>query len=131
MPLDGPLPSHDTSFPKLDQPSLEKYEKAKPLATLFKTPREQMKEEFNLLENVCDLWKPKLDMYRKFDVYSDIHPFKHTAVWLNKLIDQEEGYINANRILSSYGKFDIIATQGPIEETIPAFWRMIVQERVS
>ena len=77
-------------------------------------------------------------MYTNFqhmDIYSDIHPFKETAILLGS--DAEEAssrYINANRIKSPYNEASdmnlIIAAQGPITSSMANFWRMVHQENV-
>lgn len=64
--------------------------------------------------------------------YSDILPYKHTAVSL----DPNEGtgendYINANYIPGPLGeKNKFIACQGPKKNTVKDFWRMVRQENI-
>ena len=54
------------------------------------------------------------------DRYSDIKPYKHNMITLNNI----QGYINASPINITKDKY-FITTQGPKEETIEDFWRMI------
>jgi protein tyrosine phosphatase len=53
-------------------------------------------------------------------------------IWLNGYVDKPFGYINCSRIKSAYKEpvGHMIATQAPIPESIDAFWRLVVQERV-
>lgn len=69
------------------------------------------------------------------DIYSDIHPYKETAILLGqKIDDMDDRYINANRITSAYDESNsqnlIIAAQGPIDSSVRNFWRMVHSERV-
>ncbi len=72
-------------------------------------------------------------MYTQFehmDIYSDIHPFKESAILLGgQREDPEKRYINANRITSIYGEPAeeslIIAAQGPIEQSTRNFWKLV------
>ena len=74
-----------------------------------------------------------IDQFRDQDIYIDVHPYEETAVWLGDQ-QNEENYINACLIQSPYqeGKENclMIATQGPLNNTVESFWRMILQERV-
>ena len=56
----------------------------------------------------------------KLDRYSDIKPYEHNRI----KIKNNENYINASPINILSQKY-FIATQGPKNETIEDFWRMI------
>lgn len=57
--------------------------------------------------------------------YRNIVAFDHSRVVLSKTLADED-YINANWV----GGKSYIASQGPIPETIDAFWHMVWQEKV-
>uniref|UniRef100_A0A1I7YNQ3 Protein-tyrosine phosphatase n=1 Tax=Steinernema glaseri TaxID=37863 RepID=A0A1I7YNQ3_9BILA len=62
--------------------------------------------------------------------YTDIICLDATRVPLTLNVPPEPDYINANWVrMEGGGTF--IATQGPLEQTIPDFWRMVHQESVS
>jgi protein tyrosine phosphatase len=59
--------------------------------------------------------------------YSDIIPFNHNRVVLNTA---PYDYINASHIVPPYNiPRSYIASQGPVEESIPDFWAMILEQR--
>ena len=74
-----------------------------------------------------------VEKYRHMDIYSDVHPFKETMIWmknkLGKRVSSEETYINANRIQSVYHEGNdeahMIATQGPMDHTQHHFWKLV------
>lgn len=63
--------------------------------------------------------------------YRDILPFDETRVVLDE-IPGEEGsdYVNANFIMDLNGYKSYIASQGPVQNTVYDFWRMILQYKV-
>mmetsp|Transcript_19382 Transcript_19382/g.23924 ORF Transcript_19382/g.23924 Transcript_19382/m.23924 type:complete len:80 (+) Transcript_19382:132-371(+) len=69
--------------------------------------------------------------FQHMDIYSDIHPYKETAIMVGAETDSpEDRYINANRIRTPYGEAEdqnlIIAAQGPIDSSMRNFWKMAV-----
>lgn len=72
--------------------------------------------------------------YYEYNRYTDILPYGETRVVLQKRPGDEtnDHYINANYIDSALEKGDkkIIASQGPLPQTIRHFWRMVIQEDV-
>ena len=78
--------------------------------------------------------KEMITGFQDQDIYSDIHPFKDTAIWLKDKEKAADNYINANRIRSIFGEKlennKFIAAQGPMDNTTENFWRMCLQERV-
>ena len=66
--------------------------------------------------------------------YQDILPYDRSRVVLKSNVDRDSAdcdYINANHlvmILPDNSKLNYIAAQGPLEETITDFWRMIWEQ---
>ena len=66
----------------------------------------------------------------KINRHNDILPYIYNAVPLDLSISEKnfDNYINASYIddpLTKNSKL-FIATQGPLKETIPSFWKMIL-----
>lgn len=74
-----------------------------------------------------------IENFQSQDIYIDIHPYHETMIWLDNLVNHEQGYINCSRIKSSYQESSplMIATQGPMKNTVESFWRLVMQENVS
>lgn len=95
-------------------------------------------QEFKLIRKLTET-KIHIDQIVKRekgkDRYRDLGPFKHTQVKLkvdNKNFDPNvDRYMNANLIRSAKLRPLFIATQGPLDNTIQNFWKMIWQEKVS
>ena len=76
---------------------------------------------------------------RNLNIYSDIAPYKETAVVLNGGSPDsinESNYINACYIKSSFKEPGnpfglIIATQGPQPYTSESFWKMVIENNVT
>lgn len=65
------------------------------------------------------------------DRYMNVVPYEDTRV---RLEGDGGDYINACHVTSKPGdlaRFSYIATQGPLEETVDDFWRMVCQQKVS
>lgn len=63
--------------------------------------------------------------------YADLLPYDDTRVILHPLKnDPSSDYINANYINGYHKPKAYICTQGPVEKTIPDFWRMVWQEEI-
>ena len=59
--------------------------------------------EFNQLPS--QILKPMITQFQSMDIYSDIHPYVETAIFLGSESDKpDKRYINANRICSIYGE---------------------------
>ena len=78
--------------------------------------------------------------FRDLNRYSDILAFKHSRVHLlprpnlNQVDPEVASYINANFVdgpLREVGNRAIIACQGPKQNTVGDFWRMVAQENVT
>ena len=64
--------------------------------------------------------------------YANVLPFEGTRVILNQLQGKEgSDYINASYITGYQRRNAFIATQGPLEETVQDFWRMIWEQDVN
>ncbi|XP_076869891.1 receptor-type tyrosine-protein phosphatase T isoform X5 [Brachyhypopomus gauderio] len=89
------------------------------------------KEEYEgLAEGQTAPWETaKKDENRNKNRYGNIIAYDHTRVRLQLLDgDPHSDYINANYIDGYHRPRHYIATQGPMQETVRDFWRMIWQE---
>uniref|UniRef100_A0AAZ3SNV0 protein-tyrosine-phosphatase n=1 Tax=Oncorhynchus tshawytscha TaxID=74940 RepID=A0AAZ3SNV0_ONCTS len=89
------------------------------------------KEEYEgLTEGQAAPWETaKKDDNRNKNRYGNIIAYDHTRVRLQLLDgDPHSDYINANYIDGYHRPRHYIATQGPMQETVRDFWRMIWQE---
>uniref|UniRef100_A0AAY4EWR8 protein-tyrosine-phosphatase n=1 Tax=Denticeps clupeoides TaxID=299321 RepID=A0AAY4EWR8_9TELE len=89
------------------------------------------KEEYEgLAEGQTAPWETaKKDENRNKNRYGNIIAYDHTRVRLQPLDgDPHSDYINANYIDGYHRQRHYIATQGPMQETVRDFWRMIWQE---
>ncbi|CAD8197833.1 unnamed protein product [Paramecium octaurelia] len=95
--------------------------------------------EFRILRRLTETQYHNENLYDfhpdilKLNRYGNILPFKHSIVKLkcDEEENQKESYINADYINLINGKEKMmIATQGPVTQTIGHFWRMISQENV-
>uniref|UniRef100_A0AAR2K5I8 protein-tyrosine-phosphatase n=1 Tax=Pygocentrus nattereri TaxID=42514 RepID=A0AAR2K5I8_PYGNA len=89
------------------------------------------KEEYEgLAEGQTAPWETaKKDENRNKNRYGNIIAYDHTRVRLQALEgDPHSDYINANYIDGYHRPRHYIATQGPMQETVRDFWRMIWQE---
>ncbi|XP_035245449.1 receptor-type tyrosine-protein phosphatase T isoform X16 [Anguilla anguilla] len=89
------------------------------------------KEEYEgLAEGQTAPWDTaKKDENRNKNRYGNIIAYDHTRVRLQLLDgDPHSDYINANYIDGYHRPRHYIATQGPMQETVRDFWRMIWQE---
>lgn len=73
------------------------FEKGLPFSELVKTPAKTIAQQFHAIERIC-LNKKAVDMFKKFDIYTDIHPYEETIVWLGDQKYTDLGYINCSRI---------------------------------
>ncbi|KAL2716531.1 tyrosine-protein phosphatase 10D isoform X1 [Vespula squamosa] len=97
----------------------------------------KLSNEFRLLQTLSvDLQMPTntacLQANRKKNRYSDILPYDFSRVKL-EVIDNDPNtdYINASFIKGYSGEDEYIACQGPKEDTIYDFWRMIDQYEIN
>eukprot|EP00828_Plagiopyla_frontata_P027971 TRINITY_DN3625_c0_g1_i3.p2 TRINITY_DN3625_c0_g1~~TRINITY_DN3625_c0_g1_i3.p2 ORF type:complete len:306 (+),score=56.75 TRINITY_DN3625_c0_g1_i3:325-1242(+) len=97
----------------------------------------KFKTEFNRLNDISCTQDHKFLEYQineeiaQLNRYNNIIPYKHSAVQIKQFESEGEGYINANHITTTFGETNkLIATQGPLDNTIPSFWKMILQENV-
>ncbi|CAK81370.1 unnamed protein product, partial (macronuclear) [Paramecium tetraurelia] len=95
--------------------------------------------EFRILRRLTETQYHNENLYDfhpdilKLNRYGNILPFKHSIVKLkcDEEENQKESYINADYINLINGKEKMmIATQGPVTQTIGHFWRMISQENI-
>uniref|UniRef100_A0A667XN48 protein-tyrosine-phosphatase n=1 Tax=Myripristis murdjan TaxID=586833 RepID=A0A667XN48_9TELE len=89
------------------------------------------KEEYEgLAEGQTAPWETaKKDENRNKNRYGNIIAYDHTRVRLQLLDgDPHSDYINANYIDGYHRPRHYIATQGPMQETVRDFWRMVWQE---
>ncbi|XP_029864753.1 receptor-type tyrosine-protein phosphatase T isoform X12 [Aquila chrysaetos chrysaetos] len=89
------------------------------------------KEEYEALpEGQTASWDTaKEDENRNKNRYGNIISYDHSRVRLQLLDgDPHSDYINANYIDGYHRPHHYIATQGPMQETVKDFWRMIWQE---
>uniref|UniRef100_A0A7N8XUZ9 protein-tyrosine-phosphatase n=1 Tax=Mastacembelus armatus TaxID=205130 RepID=A0A7N8XUZ9_9TELE len=89
------------------------------------------KEEYEALaEGQTAPWEAaKKDENRNKNRYGNIIAYDHTRVRLQLLDgDPHSDYINANYIDGYHRPRHYIATQGPMQETVRDFWRMVWQE---
>ncbi|XP_033009253.1 receptor-type tyrosine-protein phosphatase T isoform X3 [Lacerta agilis] len=89
------------------------------------------KEEYEALpEGQTASWDTaKEDENRNKNRYGNIISYDHSRVRLQLLEgDPHSDYINANYIDGYHRPHHYIATQGPMQETVKDFWRMIWQE---
>uniref|UniRef100_A0A8D0GVL3 protein-tyrosine-phosphatase n=1 Tax=Sphenodon punctatus TaxID=8508 RepID=A0A8D0GVL3_SPHPU len=89
------------------------------------------KEEYEALpEGQTSSWDTaKEDENRNKNRYGNIISYDHSRVRLQLLDgDPHSDYINANYIDGYHRPRHYIATQGPMQETVKDFWRMIWQE---
>jgi len=98
------------------------------LSKLVRSTSNRIMSEFRKLSHSS--MKPMITQFYSMDIYSDIHPFKETAIFCGPESDPAENrYINANRICSIYGEDAqenlIIAAQGPIDSSLRNFWKMV------
>jgi len=142
--IDGPQPDQDLSYPYIEKcEDLAYIQKGVKLKNFKDNMNKRNLElEFKLLRRLTEnqtytehfrAYNPEIT---KFDRYQSIVPFNHTMVKLPKLTEDgpdAETYINANYIGSSKltEPKAFIATQGPLENTIPAFWRMVWHNDIS
>ncbi|XP_047346026.1 tyrosine-protein phosphatase 10D isoform X3 [Vespa velutina] len=97
----------------------------------------KLSNEFRLLQTLSvDLQMPTntacLQANRKKNRYSDILPYDFSRVKL-EVIDNDPNtdYINASFVKGYSGEDEYIACQGPKEDTIYDFWRMIDQYEIN
>ncbi|XP_029468205.1 receptor-type tyrosine-protein phosphatase T isoform X4 [Rhinatrema bivittatum] len=89
------------------------------------------KEEYEALpEGQTASWDTaKEDENRNKNRYGNIISYDHSRVRLQELDgDPHSDYINANYVDGYHQPRHYIATQGPMQETVKDFWRMIWQE---
>ncbi|KAM9759318.1 LOW QUALITY PROTEIN: receptor-type tyrosine-protein phosphatase T [Menidia menidia] len=89
------------------------------------------KEEYEALaEGQTAPWETaKKDENRNKNRYGNIIAYDHTRVRLQPLeTEPHSDYINANYIDGYHRPRHYIATQGPMQETVRDFWRMVWQE---
>ncbi|KAI6652633.1 Receptor-type tyrosine-protein phosphatase delta isoform X12 [Oopsacas minuta] len=89
--------------------------------------------EFNLLERKyekCDFSSADDELNKQKNRYTQIIPYENSRVKLPILNEQRDtDYVNASFIDGYICKQQFIATQTPLANTIPDFWRMIWQEK--
>nr|KAF6438780.1 protein tyrosine phosphatase receptor type J [Molossus molossus] len=62
--------------------------------------------------------------------YNNVLPYDISRVKLSVQIHSADDYINANYMPGYHSKKDFIATQGPLPNTLKAFWRMVWEKNV-
>ncbi|EGG17584.1 protein-tyrosine phosphatase 1 [Cavenderia fasciculata] len=101
-----------------------------PIADLRLHTEQRMKEEFMTLESIYhNSIHVTIEGTQKYNTsknrYTNILPCDLTRVKLEKVNGQEgSDYINANFIDGEYDR-QYICTQGPLQNTIADFWRMV------
>ncbi|XP_071242809.1 receptor-type tyrosine-protein phosphatase T isoform X9 [Salvelinus alpinus] len=92
--------------------------------------KEEYEVRMGLTEGQAAPWETaKKDDNRNKNRYGNIIAYDHTRVRLQLLDgDPHSDYINANYIDGYHRPRHYIATQGPMQETVRDFWRMIWQE---
>ncbi|XP_031339313.1 tyrosine-protein phosphatase 10D-like isoform X2 [Photinus pyralis] len=68
---------------------------------------------------------------KKRNRYTNVIAYDHSRVILKEVDDSGTDYINASYIQGFTGNVEYIATQGPLEQTVIDFWKMVIQENVS
>nr|XP_022309640.1 receptor-type tyrosine-protein phosphatase epsilon-like isoform X5 [Crassostrea virginica] len=77
----------------------------------------------------CDVGKRPENILK--NRFRTIFPYDHSRVVLSVTSDDPSDYINANYINGPNRVKEYIATEGPVENTVVEFWRMIWQENVT
>uniref|UniRef100_A0A3P9LPA4 protein-tyrosine-phosphatase n=1 Tax=Oryzias latipes TaxID=8090 RepID=A0A3P9LPA4_ORYLA len=92
------------------------------------------KEEYeSFFEGQTAPWdSAKMDENRMKNRYGNIIAYDHSRVRLQALEgEQSSDYINANYVDGYHRPNHYIATQGPMQETVSDFWRMVWQENTA
>nr|XP_022307738.1 uncharacterized protein LOC111113741 [Crassostrea virginica] len=93
---------------------------------------EGFKREYSMLSNgelyPCNVGKRQENLSK--NRYKSILPYDHSRVILHEGNGCSK-YINASFIEDTNGEFAYIATQGPTENSVNDFWRMVWQQNVS
>nr|XP_022307741.1 receptor-type tyrosine-protein phosphatase mu-like [Crassostrea virginica] len=99
---------------------------------MTKCDKEGFKREYSMLSTgeffPCDVGKRKENVSR--NRYKTILPYDHSRVILRGDNECSE-YINANFIEDSNRYVSYIATQGPKENTVKDFWRLVWQQDIT
>ena len=150
----GPYKDNNDIIQDISYKWLENDENIKQLCSPFEVtlPSEENKNPFGNLKKhdyQCELklikWITEDEEHKnnfmkvgnkgtKINRHNDILPYKFNAVPINLEIKEKnlDNYINASYIdgpIKSESKL-FIATQGPLKETIPSFWKMIYNHKI-
>ncbi|CAK65110.1 unnamed protein product (macronuclear) [Paramecium tetraurelia] len=142
LQVEGREISQDYSYEwVMGYPELASIEKGIPITEFSDQIQSRDQEmEFRILRRLTETQYHNDNLYDfhpdilKLNRYNNIIPFKHSIVKLrcDEEENQRESYINADYINLINGKEKMmIATQGPVTQTIGHFWRMISQESAS
>ncbi|XP_036389242.1 receptor-type tyrosine-protein phosphatase V-like isoform X1 [Megalops cyprinoides] len=92
------------------------------------------RQEFKGLDNVGQEFTSRagdLDVNKRKNRYPFILPYDHCRVRLALLSSQlHSDYINASYVPGGFSKRDFICTQGPLQNTVADFWRMVWEQNV-
>ncbi|EDV18870.1 uncharacterized protein TRIADDRAFT_34519 [Trichoplax adhaerens] len=91
----------------------------------------EVRRQLAMSKNIT--WTHSLNLLNKAkNRYDNVIAYDHTRVKLNPIPDDlGSTYINANFIKTNGKVKTIIATQGPLSNTVGDFWRMIWEQRVN
>ena len=126
----------------LESEEVAEYEAGRPLEFFSQLSKEQMKLRYELaMLNQISMTEEHEDALiphvkgetSHLNRYSDILPYKHSAIVLDNSSNSEDNtYINANYIPGPFGdQGELIACQGPKANTIKDYWRMVKQENIT
>ena len=112
------------------------FERGFKLSELANITDERIKQEYDALNKITlnDAHRNRLDKrFPKLNQQGS-NPYKDNLVELDQRgVDPQDTYINASHIHSphtNFGEAPIIGTQGPMEATAEAFWRMVYKHKV-
>ncbi|ROT62176.1 putative receptor-type tyrosine-protein phosphatase V-like [Penaeus vannamei] len=93
-----------------------------------------LEEEFARLKQQCpkpSTYDAEMDVNKPKNRFSNILAYDHSRVRISKREGAAQSdYINANFIKDHAGRPGFVATQGPTEDTLDDFWRLVWEQKV-